>query len=71
MREIEWGTREWKKITIGYEWEETVMRTKRGTKYKGRTDRVVSGGDVKELAGIVNLISKLWRREFVGNKRYI
>ena len=52
-------------------WEEIVMRTKRGTKYKGRTDRVVSGGDVKELAGIVNLISKLWRREFVGNKRYI
>ena len=47
------------------------MRTKRGTKYKGRTDRVVSDGDVKELAGIVNLISKLWRREFVGNKRYI
>ena len=50
MREIEWDTGEWKKITIGYEWEEIVMRTKRGTKYKGRTDRVVNG-DVKELVG--------------------
>ena len=47
MREIEWDTGEWKKITIGYEWEEIVMRTKRGTKYKGRTDRVVSDGMLK------------------------